>query len=647
VTPWLDWQPTLEPEQVYAQPPAPQYPCRHAGDLYYLEQRAAEGGRSVLMRLHADGGSECLTPPDFNIRSRVHEYGGKAFVLSGTEVLFSNDADRHIYRQTLVPGSTPERLTRAEPPGMHADLQATPDARHLVFVHERERVDGENENRICGLSLTAGGDGLPYTLASGHDFYANPVIAPDGRHMAWIEWDHPDMPWDATRLQFARLEEHTGRLRLSGERTIAGGAECAVCQLGFGPDGALWFALDGADTVNGFDAEAWDLFRYTDGEVERVTHDNAEYGEAHWIFGQVRNLALGPSRIVSTRTLEGIDQLVLHDTGSDETRVLADGYMSIAQLGPGAPGEVLCVATAADRPPGILSWREDRGAVPLTRATNPLGEADISTPRQLRIPVGDDGESHAYYYPPCNDRHSPPAEPPPLLVLVHGGPTARSEAGFNLMRQYWTGRGFAILDVNHRGSTGYGRAYRQVLRGRWGLLETADVAAAVNHAVALGLAHPGRVCIRGGSAGGYEVLRALTEYPQLFRAGACYYGIGNLVTLMEHTHKFEARYLDGLLGEAYRGALSDRPGSAYYERSPIHRLERLACPMIVFQGLEDKVVPPSLSREIVAALEARGIYHQYIEYPGEGHGFRRQETRVDALEREAAFFVKVIGEQTD
>jgi dipeptidyl aminopeptidase/acylaminoacyl peptidase len=267
-------------------------------------------------------------------------------------------------------------------------------------------------------------------------------------------------------------------------------------------------------------------------------------------------------------------------------------------------------------------------------------------PAQLAYPTRDGSEAHAWYYRPVNHRYRAPAEElPPLLVMVHGGPTARCDSSLNLLRQFWTGRGFAVLDVNHRGSTGYCRQYRQALQNKWGVIDSADVADAVMYVTREKMADPRMVCIRGGSAGGYVVLRALTLFPDLFCAGASYYGIGNLVTLMEFTHKFEARYLDGLLGEAYHGRLSDRPGTPYFDRSPIHQVSRLKSPMIIFQGLDDNVVPPRLAHELVDTLEQGGVMHQYVEYAGEGHGFRNQDTRVDSLQKEASFFVRVISEQ--
>jgi len=643
--PYLDWQPRLEPGQIYSQPAAPQYPGFDQGQMYFIEQRAAEGGRSVLVRLEDDDSLTCLTPDGYNLRSRVHEYGGKSHLLHNGAVYFSNDADGVIYRQELKTGTVPRSLLAADADaGLSIDFQITPDERFLVFVHERSRPDSENENRICYIGLDRP-DSIK-ELVAGADFYASPVLAEDARRLAWVEWDHPAMPWDCSLLKCGRLVRQGDELLLDKEsvQVIAGGSGCAVCQPQFGPDGRLVFALDGNDEQRGLSAASWDLFAWQDDAIERLTQDDAEYGEAFWVFGQQRYRIHPDKDITAIRTRNGRDEMVHIDGSSGTVRPISvSGDTSISHLS-GRGQESLFRAASFRQDfaiyldaPGPSARRRLYGHDVL------LSDRDISEPQRLDYPTRDGAIAHALYYPPRNSAWLPiENDLPPMLVMVHGGPTHRCEASFSLLRQYWTGRGFAVLDVNHRGSTGYGRTYRQALRGQWGLLDAADVADAVTYTIDHAMAHAKRICIRGGSAGGYAVLRTLTLYPELFCAGACYYGIGNLVTLMEITHKFEAHYLDGLLGEAYAGPASNRPGSAYYDRSPIHHLDALQSPMIIFQGLDDKVVPPAVSREIVQVLEEKGIYHQYVEYAGEGHGFRSKETRIDALQMEAAFFLNVI-----
>jgi dipeptidyl aminopeptidase/acylaminoacyl peptidase len=668
---YRDWQARLDPRHLYSQAPAPQYPTEYRGYIYYLEQRAAEGGRSVLVRQQAGVGSaskkETLTPDGFNIRSRVHEYGGKAFLLADGFSWFFNDTDSRIYKQKLGLEREPEALSEEGRLQMAIDFQLMASGQYLIFVQEHLIDDGENKNTISVLSLIAESDGkasngklsntkfsntTSYELISGADFYANPVISPDGSQLAWIEWNHPQMPWDGSLLKTGKLQIQQGRLTIatSSITTIAGGADCAVNQLQYSPAGRLFFALDGCDDVRNLQADCWDLFAWDGQAVERISHDNGEYGEAHWVFGQQRYAVLDEERIVAIRTIAGQDQLVEIDIATSEiSRVENELSTSLSQLSRIGRDSVIYTASSFTQETAVHIYSVGTSEVRNYFQAEPLlDDSDISVPEHLEYATSDGSRSYAWYYPPQNHQYrAPKGELPPLLVMVHGGPTSRCDSGLNYQRQYWTGRGFAVLDINHRGSTGYCRSYRQSLQGQWGLVDSMDVADAVTHVIQQRLAHPQQVCIRGGSAGGYVVLRALTLYPDLFCAGACYYGIGNLVTLMEFTHKFEAHYLDGLLGEQYHGSASDRPGSPYYDRSPLHDLDSLKSPMIVFQGLEDKVVPPELSRELIENLQARGVHHQYIEYTGEGHGFKILETRIDALEKEAAFFSKVIDNSDD
>jgi dipeptidyl aminopeptidase/acylaminoacyl peptidase len=645
------WQARLDPRQIYSQPPAPLYPALIDRQLYYLEQRAAEGGRSVLVRQQLDGASagikHTLTPDGFNIRSRVHEYGGKAFLIADGYAWFNNDSDSRIYKQKLSPDSVPEVLSAAEGNYQAIDFQLTADGNNLVFVQEQQSENGENENFICALRLHPDSDGIPTRLLAGADFYANPVVSPDGSNLSWIEWYHPQMPWDGSLLKSGQLQSRQGVLTIDPQSVviIAGGKECTVNQLQYSPAGRLFFALDGRDDVRGIEAESWDLFSWDGLSLARITKDSGEFGEAHWVFGQQRYAVLNEDKIVAIRTKDGRDQLLEIDVPSSIISSIGEEpSTSLAQLSQTGSDSVIYTASSFNRAASVHAYSADSSTVTEWLSANPLLEdRDISIPQHLIYITRDGENSRAWYYPPQNHRYqAPEGELPPLLVMVHGGPTARCDSALNYQRQYWTGRGFAVLDVNHRGSTGYGRQYRQSLQGQWGLIDSMDVADAVNYAIERGLADPQQVCIRGGSAGGYVVLRALTLFPELFCAGACYYGIANLVTLMEYTHKFEAHYLDGLLGEPYYGSASDQPGSPYYDRSPLHDLAMLKSPMIVFQGLDDKVVPPELSRELIDNLEQRGVYHQYIEYPGEGHGFRKLETRIDALQKEAAFFGEVI-----
>ncbi len=656
--PYLLWQGQLEPRQLYSQPSPAQYPFFYNNQLYVLEQLAAEGGRCVLVRLSAEGTKETLTPAAFNIRSRVHEYGGKAFLLADGAVWFSNDSDRRIYRQSLTADARPVALSvdhgddSDKSQEMAIDFQLTADARYLLFVQESPQIDGENRNMLAVLPLHGPLPASSSVLVSGADFYANPVLSPDGSRLAWIEWNHPQMPWDGTLLKTGCLQEDSGQLSVdpASIEIIAGGTECAVCQLQFSADGKLYFSLDGDDKERGLQAGCWDLFSWDGQGLVRITDDDVEYGEAHWIFGQQRYTLMDDGSIMAIRTESGRDQLVEISPGNGRVDVITnEASTELSNLSSAGKGAVVYSAASFSRQGAIHVFSQKTGEISKHFSNKPLlHDNEISIPQHLSFPTTDGEFSHAWYYPPKNPLYSAPADDlPPLLVMVHGGPTSRCDSELNYQRQYWTGRGFGVLDVNHRGSTGYCRSYRQSLLGQWGLLDSQDVADAVDYVIQQKLAHPQQICVRGGSAGGYVVLRALTLFPDMFCAGACYYGIGNLVTLMEFTHKFEAHYLDGLLAAPYLGKESDRPGSPYYDRSPVHDLNKLKSPMIVFQGNEDKVVPPELSHELIKSLKSRGIHHQYVEYPGEGHGFRKMETRIDALEKESAFFYDVIKNTRD
>lgn len=649
LAPYGSWRSPLDLERLFAQPSPPLYPRHHRGCLYWVEARAAEGGRSVLVARAPDGAERCLTPPEFNLRSRVNEYGGRCHAFGGDQVYFTNFADQRIYRQPLD-GGAPVPLTPARNAdgslGMYADLQVTPDGRWLLAVCEREYEDRENVHSIAALRLDLGDLAAePLHLVTGCDFYAAPAVSPDGRRLAWVQWNHPHMPWDASELACCDdLPAALAAGRVADPRVVAGGPGCSVGGPVYGADGTLYFYMDREAGPEDPAADFWNLHCLRGGRVARLTDDRAEYGLPQWVLGEDRYCLPDSRRLVAVRSLPEGDELVEIEPRSGRRRVLPSGFTQFAQPAPGPGGGILCTVRSATVPPALVLLSPDGDYRPLREAEPLLPAAAVSVAEHLSFPTRDGGMAHGYFYPPRHPEYAaPPRDRPPCLVMVHGGPTSRAEPGLAYFKQYWTTQGYAVFDVNHRGSTGYGRAYRQALLGRWGELDADDVIDGVDHLVRTGRVDPGKVFIRGGSAGGYTVLRLLTRYPERFAGGACYYGIGNLVTLARSTHKFEARYLDGLLGEAFDAGRAGRPDSVYARRSPIHALDRLRCPMIVFQGLEDKVVPPELSRELVARLADRGIPHEYVEYEGEGHGFRRAETRIDALRRESRFYARLMG----
>lgn len=674
----------LDPEVVFSRPGSPQFPERHARGVFWIQALPEEQGRQALIHLLPDGSARTVTEPGYNIRSRVHEYGGRCHLLTDEHCLFVNFADQRLYRQPLAGGAVeamtacPDSATGsqaqtgsgsqsggsagvASSEWMLADLCLHPAGRWLAAVGERTRSGQENENAVVLLDLH--GDAAQrrwQTLASGLDFYAAPRFSPDGSRLCLLGWDHPAMPWDAACLHQAPFAADTGT---TGQfEVVAGGIGSAACQADYCRDGTLVFALDDDNDGDAPWKGFWNLHRLHQGASQAITREQAEYGAAHWVFGHTRIRPIDRQRVLAIRTGESGDVLVMVDDVSTRELKTDSEFVEFDHLSPVYQDEILLMAASDWREPAVMAVNISSGETRIVHAgESVMPAAQVSRATPVRIATRDAAITHAWHYAPADDPSSTrrgtvtsAIEPqdgtgpqsvsaalPPLMVLVHGGPTSRAGCRFDPMRQFWTTRGFAVLDVNHRGSTGYGRRYRQALNGYWGLLDVDDVIDAIQTLVAAGKADPDRIFIRGGSAGGYAVLTALTRYPEVFAAGACYYGIGNLVTLAKSTHKFEARYLDSLLGQPWNESLENDTASVFYTRSPIHAIDRVRSPMILFQGSEDKVVPPAVSHEMVAALKAAGIRHRYVEYAGEGHGFRAAPNRIDALASEAAFYAEV------
>ncbi|MCY3768961.1 MAG: prolyl oligopeptidase family serine peptidase [Gammaproteobacteria bacterium] len=639
------WESSLEIAEVFRHPSPPAYPFWHRGELYWLESLPEQGGRVALMRRTGARRKECLTPENYNIRSRVHEYGGKCFCVTGRHIIFNNYRDGELYSQRLEAGAMPEKLELGG--GMEclgfADLVVSRDGSRLVAVAEAAQSGRENLNFLAAFALS--GQELPgrlsvtgSTVVRGADFYANPVFSAQGDRLAWIEWSLPDMPWDQTRLMGAEMEIRNGSVRVGKKKTMVDRPGRSVCQLGFLQDGRLLFASD-SETV-----DFWNFFLVQEGEISRLTDFDFECGEAHWVFGQTRWQATGHGTIVAVASRTDGDELIEIGIESGEYSGLLSGFSACQHLSLTRSGELLLVAQYADRFPEILNFDVGRKEIRLRVSTGTgLPDCALSEPEFIRFATGADDLAYGYFYPPANRRYRAPEETlPPLIVMVHGGPTSRTTSALSLLKQYFCHHGFALLDINHRGSTGFGRKYRQSLMGQWGIHDAEDIRCGIEHLVNGKRVNPELVFIRGSSAGGYAVLRALTQYPDAFAGGASYYGIGNLVTLSEITHKFESRYTDNLVGECFDRTASTHADSEFVLRSPVFDIDRLSSPVILFQGLEDHIVPPDVSREVVRLLESRGIPCGYVEYPGEGHGFRRTATRTDSLSREISFFTDLV-----
>ncbi|MDL5352919.1 prolyl oligopeptidase family serine peptidase [Microbacterium sp. zg-YB36] len=595
--------------------------ARFVGDEVWWGQTVpAEGGRTTVRRRRPDGTVSDVLPAGWNVRSRVHEYGGGAWTASPEgRLYFVEKADQRVYVHR--PGAEPVALTPAAGDVRYGGL--TWQAGTLLAVRE-DHTRGERPVRHIVSIGTAG----VVEVAGGSDFVAHPALSPDGRHLAWIAWDHPDMAWDRARLLVGRLE--AGRV---AQPTVISSGVTSPLQPQWQGDDRLVYADDPTGR--------WNLWRVSlpDGEPVAVSPADADTGGPLWVLGQRWFATLADGRIVAVRT-NGNDEVVLISPAG-QARALGLPTTAGVSIEDAAGSRVLLTGAGVQHPAGLWLVDVDRPgeAQPLVGGQSPWDAAWLPQPREFTVD-GPHGPVHAYDYPPTNpDATAPEGELPPYVVFVHGGPTAHVAAAASGKIAYFTSRGIGVLDVNYAGSSGYGRTYRERLRGQWGIADVDDVAAAASGLAAEGRADAARLAIEGGSAGGWTVLSALVR-TDVFAAGISRYGVGDARTLAEDTHDFEARYLDGLIGPL------PEADAVYTERSPLSRPERFRVPVLLLQGAEDEVVPPSQAEAIRDALAARGVPHAYVLYEGEGHGFRRAETVVHALESELAFLGQVFGFDT-
>jgi dipeptidyl aminopeptidase/acylaminoacyl peptidase len=591
-------------------------------DLFWLETRPLEGGRSVLLR-HRDGEPEELTPPPYNVRSRVHEYGGGAFLVTASSAFFVNFPDQNVYRVDLGTG-TIEQITDTPTSERYADFAATPGDRSLIAVAERHGLPGRSEAENCLVSIDVASGALT-TLCSGHDFYASPRLSPDADQLCYLCWDHPNMPWDGTQLHLADFDEG----QLGPATVVTGGADESILQPTWIAPGHLLFASDRSGW--------WNLYSY-DASGEYCIHpDSAEYGAPPWGFNMRSFAVLDARHIACQRIEDGRAQLVILSIDNGILSPL-ESQWSLFDALTVHDGELFFIGGRPDQLSAIVGHRLGSAERVLARAGTLSIEPDwFSTPEAIEFTTRDGGHAHGYFYPPHNPEFDADDDTaPPVIVVTHGGPTGMTGVALNLRAQYYTSRGWAVFDVNYGGSSGFGRAYRQRLDAQWGIVDVHDCEDGVAELAANGRIDPRRAAIRGGSAGGYTTLAALT-FGDRFAAGASHYGIGDLEALARDTHKFESRYLDRLIGPYPEEA------QRYQDRSPIHHAEQLDCPVVFFQGLEDAVVPPNQAEAMVEVLRSKGIPVAYVPFEGEQHGFRRAENIVRAIEAEYLFFAKVFG----
>jgi dipeptidyl aminopeptidase/acylaminoacyl peptidase len=621
IAPYGSWSSPITAEQIASGSIGLGQIVLDAQDIYWSEMRPAEAGRHAIVRFR-EGKMEDVLPAQFSARTRAHEYGGGAFAVDNGVIYFCNDSDQRLYR--LAPGSAPQPIT-PESNRRYADAAIDLRRQRIVCVCEDHRAGGEPVNKIVAVNLD--GRGEPVSLVSGHDFYASPCLSPDGAQLAWLTWNHPNMPWDGTELWLADIASNGS---LSNQRCVAGSRDESVFQPVFAPDGTLYFVSDRS--------RWWNLYRFRSGRIEALAPMEAEFGQPQWIFGMSTYAFASERRIVCAFNREATWRLALLDTETHRMDIIETPFTDIGGVA-ADHGKAVFVAASPTMLPAVarLDLTTRRHEILRSSSTVAPDAGYLATPQTLTYPISGGESAHAFYYPPANrDFRAPAGAKPPLLVLSHGGPTSATPSALNLKLQYWTSRGFAVLDVNYRGSTGYGRDYRLKLEGQWGVADVEDCLAGARYLVERGLVDAARLAIRGGSAGGYTTLCALT-FHDLFRAGASYYGVSDLESLARDTHKFEARYLDRLIGPY------PRRQDLYRNRSPIHHVDRLSCPVIFFQGLEDKVVPPDQTEKMVNALRTKGIPVAYVPLAGESHGFRRAENIRRALEAEFYFYSRIFG----
>lgn len=590
---------------------------------YWLESRPGEKGRSALVRLGPDGERKDLLPAPHSVRTRAHEYGGGSYCVHAGQLYLVLDNDERLYR---LAGKHLEAMV-PEGPYRYADLWLDAQRNRVLCVRE-DHSDPEREERSDIVAIALDGSGATDILVSGADFYSNPRLSPDGQQLSCLSWNHPNMPWDGTQCHLAQLDAAGQVLEIT---TIAGGDDESIFQPQWSPEGDLYFVSDRNNW--------WNLYRWQDGAVEPLCYLEAEFATPQWVFGMSTYDFLGPNTLLCCYSSQGYWQLARLDLAHGTLTDIDTGLTEISSIRC-AEGFGLFLGANAHQSTSLWAYRpsEEDALVQLAQsAEKDPASAYLATPEAISFDTEDGEQAHGFYYAPHNPNYrAPEDEKPPLLVVCHGGPTGATQTALNLKIQFWTTRGFAVLDVNYRGSTGYGRQYRERLKNNWGVTDVIDVCSGAQYLSQQGLADPQRCAIRGSSAGGYTVLAALT-FRDTFQAGASLYGVGDLEALTRDTHKFESRYLDTLVGPY------PEQQARYQARSPIRHIEQLQCPVIFLQGGEDKIVPPNQAKAMVAALTDKGIPNALALFPDEGHGFRQGPNIERALESELYFYGKVFG----
>lgn len=602
-----------------------------SGDFsYWLEGRPREAGRTVLVRRSLDGEIRDLTPQGYSVRSRVHEYGGGAYLPDGATTYWVNDTDQRIYRQRGVDSPQPVTAEGQERGALrYADFRLAAGGGHLVCIQEAHAPNGEVENRLVSVSVE--GVKPAKVLHKGRDFYAAPRISMDGEAIAWLAWDHPHMPWDAAELWVGSLN-HEGHI--DDSRRVAGGEAESIFQPEWGPDGQLYFVSDRTGW--------WNLYRLNAGEIEAVLQREVEMGSPLWVFGLAHYTFMPDGRLACIYREKGVEGILLLQPNPasivDLDLRLNSFYPPSLRYDPGN-GELLAIGGSPSQTPAIVSIDPETGDHQIIRGgqQEEIPSTFLSTGQDFEFPAAQHRSSFGLFYQPRNPKYKGPAgERPPLLVISHSGPTSHAKAHLQWEIQFWTSRGFAVGEVNYGGSVGYGREYRERLYGEWGVVDVEDCLYAAAHLAEMGKVDPNRMFIRGNSAGGFTTLSALT-FSDLFAGGTSYYGVADPIALAEETHKFESHYMDKLIGP-YPEARN-----RYLERSPFHNRDRFSRPVLLLQGQEDRVVPPSQATGLAEALHQGGIPYALVLYEDEGHGFREADTIEHCFDSELYFYQRVLN----
>ena len=626
IAPYGTWASPIDAAMVAAGAKPLSSPAFDGDAIVWIEGVPAEGGRMTLMR-DQHGRRTSVTPAPFNLRTRVHEYGGGAFAVDQGIAYFSNFIDNAIYR--LAPGTEAVVLTD-DRRRRYADLTVDRARQRLLCVCEDHRIQAkEPRASLVALNFEPGNGHIapPRELVAGHDFYAAPRLSPDGGTLAWLCWNHPLMPWDGAALWIARVADDGA---LVDARHIAGGADESLCMPVWSPAGVLHVVSDRTGW--------WNIHR-VDGEyLTNVCPMDAEFGVPAWEFGESLYGFSDADTIIATSIRDGACSLLSIDARTGAWAAIDTGFSFLDDVQVGADHAVALAASETTPIQAVcIDLASGHHRVLSTSVEHLPSPRYLSTPRRIRFASADGRNVSAVFYPPKNDDwRAPTGECPPVIVQSHGGPTTMTNSALRLGNQFWTSRGFAVLDVDYGGSSGYGRAFREVLRGRWGIVDVEDCVAAALYVANHAWVDRDRMAIRGGSASGFTTLCALA-FHDVFKAGASAFGVADLATFVQDTHKFESRYADFLFGPAENHA------RVFADRSPYLHADRIRAPMIFFQGMDDRVVPPSQSETMVRALRERGIPVAYLPFEGEGHGFRRFESLRRIPEAELDFYSRVFG----